>query len=84
MNKHTPRSREPNAHEFEDGYYGFGDKLSRLAKDHMLTKRGRAPGSSGKGGKSPYPPVYRLRSGLVIGKYMPHQGKKECARRAAQ
>lgn len=85
MNKNTPRERKPFSRSKDEDYKFLGNPLLRKAEDKTLTKRrdGASPGRHGV--KSPYPPTVQnvLYRTVSRSKYMPHQGKQECARRLA-
>ncbi len=84
MNKSTPRDREPFSRSKDDDYKFLGNPLARKAADKTLTKRWRDGTSPGKHGvKAPYPPTMTAPRPNDRSKYMPHQGKQECARRMA-
>ena len=85
MNKSTPRERKPFSRSKDDEYKFLGNPLMRKADDKTLTKRrdGASPGRHGV--KPPYPPTVTsaIPRSKERSKYMPHQGKRECARRMA-
>ena len=83
MNKSIPRDREPYSRSKDDDYKFLGSPLARKAADFALTKRrmGSSPGKHGV--KAPYPPTVTIQRPADRSKYVPHQGKQECARRLA-
>ena len=86
MNKRTTlRDREPFSRSKDGSYKFLGNPLLRKADDKTLTKRNRDGASPGKHGvKAPPPPNVTGARAPDRSKYMPHQGKQECARRLAR